>query len=75
MLPPSCKSGSSPDGAKWVPLPLEPGVPNRAGILYSLWRAGYTVDANPYPGDVQNKYFEYIGNFWRRQVVDENESN
>ena len=31
-----------------VPMPLADGVPNRAGILFSLWKAGCTVDWEPY---------------------------
>ena len=61
---------SQTQGTQWVPFPLEPGVPNRAGILYSLWRAGYQVDADQYPEDVQYEYFQYIGSFLRRQAVD-----
>ena len=44
-----------------VPLPLPDGVPNRARIMYSLWRAGYDVDVSTYPEDEQAEYFSLVG--------------
>ena len=44
-----------------VPLPLPDGVPNRARIMYSLWRAGYDVDVGAYPEDEQAEYFSLVG--------------
>ena len=49
------------DGQGIVPLPLAEGVPNRARIVYSLWRAGYDVDVSSYPEDVQEEYFGLVG--------------
>ena len=44
-----------------VPMPLPDGVPNRPHILASLWRAGYRVDAEPYPPETQEEFFGLIG--------------
>ena len=54
-----------------LPLPLDEGVPNRARILYCLWRAGYSTDIEAYPLDVQEEYFGYLGLYLRRQQGDE----
>ena len=58
-----------------VPLPLEPGVPNRAQILYCLWRAGYHINVDPYPLGVQDDFHRYVGSYLRRQAVDEDSSD
>ena len=36
-----------------VPMPLQKGVPHRAKIVCSLWRAGCSVDSKHYPEAVQ----------------------
>ncbi|CAE7427987.1 GIP [Symbiodinium sp. CCMP2592] len=50
-----------------VPLPLGPSVRHRAHILYSLWRAGYPVDAYGYPEAVRSRFEGLIGS-WLAQV-------
>ena len=49
------------DDSGFVPLPLEPGIPFRARILFSLWRAGYRVDSEFYPEEVQAELHWLIG--------------
>ena len=67
--------GSQTEGAFCVPLPLEPGVPNRAQILFCLWRAGYSIDVQGYPEDVQEDYFGLLGAYLNRQSQDEDSSD
>ena len=49
-----------------VPMPLADGVPNRAAILFSLWRAGYRIDLDPYPEEVREEFFGMTGNQLRQ---------
>ena len=63
------------EGTNFAPLPLEGGVPNRARILSCLWQAGYAIDIQCYPPDIQEEYFSLIGGIMRRQSVDEGDSD
>ena len=63
--------GSQTSSTRMVPLPLEAGVPHRAQILFCLWRAGYEVEVQDYPENIQEEYFSFQGNFLRRQAVGE----
>ena len=54
-----------------VPMPLAGGVPHRANILFSLWRAGYEVPIEPYPEEVQDCFHGYVGEFLRVAARDE----
>ena len=56
------------------PLPLPDGVPNRAQILYCLWRAGYTTSIEQYPPEVQEEYFGLLGS-WLQRARDDEESS
>ena len=39
-----------------VPLPLASGLPCKARLLFSLWKAGCSVDAEPYSRTVQEEF-------------------
>ena len=58
-------------GLEYVPMPLMDGMPNRAGILYSLWRSGHSPSVEEYPPDVQEEYYGYVGAYLRRQADEE----
>ena len=47
----------------FIPMPLEAGVPHRAHILYSLWRAGYVVRADGYPRGVRRVFEGLVGDW------------
>ena len=59
----------------YIPLPLPEGVPNRAEILFSLWRAGFSVTAELYPEEVQSPFYGYVGDYLRTQSRDEEVSD
>ena len=44
-----------------IELPLPSGVPHRAQILFCLWRAGFHIDVQQYPEEVQDEYHSYVG--------------
>ena len=46
-----------------VPLPLSDAVPHRDQILFSLWLAGYKVDAEGYPEEVQEDFHGLVGSY------------
>ena len=46
-----------------IPMPLQAGVPHRAHILYSLWRAGYPVHVEGYPGKVRRVFEGLVGDW------------
>ena len=46
-----------------VPMPLPLGVRSRARILYSLWRAGYRVQADDYPERVRAQFDSLVGDW------------
>ena len=71
----TCETVGSQTSTEIVPLPLDPGVPNRSQILYCLWRSGYQVDVEVYPRDIQEDFHRYVGSYLRRQAVDEDESD
>ncbi|CAE7203000.1 true, partial [Symbiodinium sp. CCMP2456] len=52
---------SQTDDSSFVPLPLPQGIPYRARILFSLWRAGYKIDSEFYPQEVQDELHWLIG--------------
>ena len=64
-------AASQTDDSTVVPLPLKDGVPQRAQILYCLWKAVYTVDVEEYPQHIQENFYRYVGCYWRRRSVDE----
>ena len=64
-------AASQTDDSTVVPLLLKDGVPQRAQILYCLWKAGYTVDVEEYPQHIQEDFHRYVGCYWRRRSVDE----
>ena len=49
-----------------VTMPLADGVPNRAAILFSFWRAGLGVDIDPYPEEVKEEFFAMVGSRLRQ---------
>ena len=57
---------SQTEGMNIVPLPLASGVPFRSKILFSLWRAGYSIDMEPYPATVQEEFHSMVGAYLRR---------
>ncbi|CAE7837355.1 RE1 [Symbiodinium sp. CCMP2592] len=62
------KRGTYEQGAQtselmFVPLPLPPGVRCRARILYSLWRAGYSVQVDGYPEGVRTQFEGLVGDW------------
>ena len=68
----NCKTVSSQTLEEgYIPLPLPEGVPNRAEILFSLWRAGFNITAELYPEEVQSRFYEYLGDYLRTQSRDE----
>ena len=67
--------GSQTTNANLVFLPLEPGMPNRARILFSLWQAGHQVDLEEYPLEIQEEYCSYLGGHLRRRAMDEGDSD
>ena len=68
-------AGSQTTNANLVFLPLEPGMPNRAPILFSLWQAGHEVDLEEYPLEIQEEYCSYLGSHLRRRAMDEGDSD
>ena len=66
---------SQTEGTSYVPLPLEGGVPNRARILECLWQAGYAIDIDHYPSDVQDEYFSILGERMRRRCLEDDDSD
>ena len=58
-----------------VPMPLSAGIPNRARILFSFWKAGYEVPIEPYPEEVQSQFHSYVGEYLRRRALDEDSSD
>ena len=57
-----------------VPLPLASGVPFKSQILFSLWRAGYTVDIEQYSWTVQEEFHGLVGAHLRRWEDDSDSS-
>ena len=55
-------------------LPLSDDVPDRARILFSLWRAGFSVDFESYPVEIQDEYHGYVGAYLLRQARNETDS-
>ena len=55
-------------------LPLTDEVPDRARILFSLWRAGFSVDFESYPVEIQDEYHGYVGAYLLRQARNETDS-
>ena len=55
-----------------VPLPLVKGVPNRSEILFSLWKAGYKVDADAseYSEGVRTRFHGHKDSYLHRLEVD-----
>ena len=49
-----------------VPFPLSEVVPNRDQILFSLWLAGYKIDAEDYSEEVQDGFHSLIGGYLSR---------
>ena len=49
-----------------VPLPLEEHVRCRAKILFCLWRAGFKIDTEGYPGRIQSEFNELVGGYLLR---------
>ena len=44
-----------------VPMPLAEGMPSRARILYSFWRAGYMIRADGYSERIQREFEALVG--------------
>ncbi|CAE7831874.1 RE1 [Symbiodinium sp. CCMP2592] len=44
-----------------VPMPLAEGIPSRARILYSFWRAGYVIQAEHYSERIQREFETLVG--------------
>ena len=57
-----------------IELPLAEGIPNRARILFSLWRANFSVDVQDYPVEVQDEFTGYMGSYLLRAYRDEDSS-
>ena len=60
------KAESQTEDMNIVPLPVAPGIPCKARVLFSLWKAGYLVDAEPYPRTVQEEFHGLVGAHLRR---------
>ena len=58
-----------------VPLPLPDGIKHRARILYCLWRAGYSVEAEGYPEEVRDEFLWLVGNRLRERARDSGSSS
>ena len=54
--------------------PIPEGVPNRANILYCLWRAGLSCDVQLYPEEVQDEFFGFVGSYQVGVYRDEDSS-
>ena len=54
-----------------IPLPLPEGIPNQAEVMFSLWRAGFNITAEPYSEAVQSRFYDYVGGYLRDQHRDE----
>ena len=66
------ETASQTHSSNVVPMPLVKGVPNRADILFSLWIAGYRVDAEAreFSEGVRNRFHRLVGGYLRRLEVD-----
>ena len=62
----TCSTACQTCDRSFIPLPLPEGIRSRARILFCLWRAGYAVDSEPYPEDVQSELFWLIGDRLKR---------
>ena len=68
-------AASQTEDQAFVPMPLPTGVPGRARILFSLWRAGFAVDTDCYPEEVQDDFQRCVGAYLLRSAKDEGSSD
>ena len=46
-----------------VPMPLAESVPSRDNILFALWVAGFKIDIEQYPEEVQGSFHALVGDY------------